>query len=224
MPRCYLNAYQPLAAHGIGREAAQQHRLPPLSDGSIRREPDLAHDYPGVSGLCRSDLAPRLECGDRVGYLTMKSNLGKRMQEHHRLTAVLEVVESLPSHQVAATWYRGRALLLPSNCMVPGNLPQPLAASHGQCSLSPRLSGSELWDAWNHHYHERALQYPTFVVCRTLYRDLSWTAPLVTDDHLALCFGESPSTQNPTSLDCSGFEKLLKVTGIRLPPASRPAT
>jgi hypothetical protein len=216
MARCYLNSYIPLVANVVGRQAAERFALPPLIDGSIRREPDLEHDYPGISGLCRTDkFAPRLQIGDRVAYMTNKRDLGTAAP-HHRLTAVLEVVEVRPTHEAAAAWYRNNGLPLPSNCMVPGNRPKPLEQSHRICSCEPKAVGDDLLQVWDEEYQERARQYPIFVVCRPLFCDLSWNAPIVKDEHFTRAFGQPPSTQNPGALDGSAFDTFLKLVDVHL--------
>jgi hypothetical protein len=142
--RYFLNTYVPLVATSAGRAASETHAIPPFVDGSIRREPDLEQPYPSISCLCRAgNFAPRLRASDIVGYMTCKGRYGEPREPHRRLTAVLEVIAVVPSHAEAAHWYRDRDLPLPSNCMVPGNLPKPLAESHrkhrgGRCGLGLR--------------------------------------------------------------------------------------
>ena len=54
MPNYYLNSYAPLVSTAAGRKAWELHELPPFIDGSIRREPDLEHEFPSISCLCRA--------------------------------------------------------------------------------------------------------------------------------------------------------------------------
>jgi len=123
----FLNTYTPLVATKDGRAASHAHDILPFVDGSIRREPDLEHQHPSISCLCRAGkFAPRLRVGDIVGYMTCMGKWGGLPDRHHRLTAVMQATVVLPLHEEAACWYRERGLPLPSNCMVPGNLPKPL--------------------------------------------------------------------------------------------------
>ena len=70
-PRYFLSSYKPLVWTTFGRAAALKHGLLPFIDGSIRREPDLEHEHPSISCLCRAGkFAPRLRVGDVVGYIT----------------------------------------------------------------------------------------------------------------------------------------------------------
>jgi hypothetical protein len=209
----FLNTYIPLVATSAGRAVSETHAIPPFVDGSIRREPDLEHPYPSISCLCRAGkFAPRLHPGDIVGYMTCKGRYGEPREPHRRLTAVLEVMAVLPSHAAAARWYRDRDLPLPSNCMVVGNPPKPLDQSHrkhrgGGC-------GGGLARHWDAAYRRRAALHPAFVVCRPLFLDLSWGAPVVEDEHLVSAFGKVPGTRNPGVLPGEGFRRLLRLVGV----------
>lgn len=218
----FLNSYGPLVATPFGRAAALKHDLLPFIDGSIRREPDLEHEFPSISCLCRAGkFAPRLRLGDVVAYMTVKRRYGNAEHRHRRLTAVLRVKHVLPSHAEAAEWYRSRGLPLPSNCMVAGNPPKPLAQSHmlhGQRNgRGPSGSCSGLQRSWDAGYRLRASKYPVFIVCDRIFRDLSWDAPAIDDAHLIGAFGRVPATQNPGKLPAEGFRELLRPLDISVP-------
>lgn len=73
MGRLFFVTYRPLGCSPDGRDASERFSIPPLVDGSIRREPDLQHERPGISCLCRGKMfAPRLLVGDHVVYVTAK--------------------------------------------------------------------------------------------------------------------------------------------------------
>jgi hypothetical protein len=211
----YLNSYRPLVKTPEGRAAVRRHGLPPFADGSIRREPDLEHEFPSITCLCRAGkFAPRLEVGDVVGYLTVKARFGLSRPRHRRLTAILAVRHRVCSHEAAAQWYCDRGLPLPSNCMVEDNPPEPLDRS-SRCRQGCG-SGSE--DAslltWDAEYRARAEAHGTFLVCEPLFRDLSWGAPVVEDRHLVAAFGAVPGTQNPGALEAADFRELLRLIGV----------
>jgi hypothetical protein len=150
-PKLYLNTYTPLARSVAGREASLRFTLPPFIDGSIRREPDLQHDWPAISCLCRAGkFAPRLQLGDIVAYMTCTGNWHKPGDEaaprNRRLTAVLRVEALCKSHEDAAAWYTARKLPLPSNCMVPGNDAQALERSHRMTRFRCAMSDGKLHD------------------------------------------------------------------------------
>src|SRR5687768_14841588 len=106
MPRFFINTYKPLAINRAGRAASEIHRLPPFIDGSIRREPDLEHELPSISCLCRAGkFAPRLRVGDIVAYLTTKHSFGRGTVDR-RITAVLRVIRVFADHEAAAQWFR----------------------------------------------------------------------------------------------------------------------
>ena len=74
----YINTYQPLACNAAGRAASEKFGIPPFVDGSIRGEPDLEHQFPSITCLCRGrNFAPRLREGDRVVYLTKKGHIAR---------------------------------------------------------------------------------------------------------------------------------------------------
>src|SRR5690242_3801853 len=80
-----LNSFHPLCETGIGRRAIQTGNFPPFIDASWRREPDLEHDHPSITCLCRQEeFAPHLQPNDIVVYITVK---GKWFEdyEHYRL-------------------------------------------------------------------------------------------------------------------------------------------
>ena len=214
MPKFYINTYGPLVATRAGRDAAAAFSLSPFIDGSIRREPDLEHDFPAISCLCRADkFAPRLEPRDVVAYMTKKDSYGQRIR-HWRLTAVLEVLVVLPSHQKAAGWYRSQNLPLPSNCWVRGNPARPFEQSHRIYRAGSCTGAARTFREWDASYRLRSMQFGTFVVCKPLFRDLSWDAPVVQDGDLINVFGKVPGTHNPgarTFAECRALMKRLRI-------------
>jgi hypothetical protein len=189
-PRVFVNTYQPIVVTRYGIDACDRYGIPPMVDGSIRREPDLEHDWPSISCLCRKDkFAARLRVGDRVVYLTTKGRYGEaEPRPHWRLAAVLRVVRLFDSHAEAATWYEGRGLVLPSNCMVPGNRAVPLAHTHMRgrlraaakaagCGTKGRrgcgggsCGGDDVHGAWDRIYRNRAKAHGRFVVRRAEFK------------------------------------------------------
>lgn len=210
MPSFYLNTYRPLVGTESGRAASEKEGIAPFVDGSIRREPDLEHEFPSISCLCRGKMfAPRLAAGDVVAYMTTKGKHGGLPKRHWRLTAVLEVVEVLPSHPAAAAWYVGRGLPLPSNCMVPGNEAKPLSQSdRNHRGLNSCLDAQSGCNGWDEQYRSRARRWSTFVICRPLFRELSWQAPIIDESLLTAVFGYLPGTRNPGKHDFDCFAKL----------------
>jgi hypothetical protein len=199
----------PLVASPCGSRASATFGLHPFIDGSIRREPDLEHPFPAISCLCRgSRFAPRLRPGDVVGYMTKKRRYGST-NPHRRLTAVLRVVAVFASHAEGSQWYRDQNLRLPSNCLVAGNAAVSLEMSHQLHEDRGTLADDRLARRWDVQYQLRAKEMPTFVVCTSLFSNLSWRAPIVLDTDLEHTFGKIPGTQNPGRLSCVDFNKLL---------------
>jgi hypothetical protein len=220
MANFYLVTYTPLVGSKAGREAVDAHGLPPFIDGSIRREPDLAHRYPAISCLCRTDkFAPRLRPGDVVVYMTKSGKFGTRSRQR-RLTAALQVLHSLSSHAAAAKWYRDRKSDLPANCWVPDNPAQPLDHSHRIFDGSTCVGDATTHRVWDEVYRDRAEAYPIFVVCKKLFRDLSWKAPTVTDAQINKVFGKLPGTQNPGAHTLTKFRHLMSLLDLSARPSS----
>lgn len=219
MPDFYLNSYAPLVASKLGRCAAQEYDIPPFVDGSIRREPDLEHQYPGISCLCRGEkFAPRLRDGDTVAYMTKKGRYGTKSSER-RLTAVLLVAHRFSSHAAAATWYRSQNLPLPNNCIVPGNDHMPLDQSHRRHKDRAVLDDERLCRRWDGQYRLRAARHGTFVVCHVLFCDLTWDAPTVCDDDLVTAFDRIPGTRNPGTVPEDEFRFFLDLLDISAVPS-----
>lgn len=216
MPSFYIVTYMPLVGSKAGRLAAEAYGLPPFIDGSIRREPDLEHRYPSISCLCRTDrFAPRLQVGNIVAYMTKKAK-GER-----RLTAVLKVHRVCASHRVAAQWYTGRRLPLPRNCMVRGNRPELMSRSHRIFEASDGPGDAAIRREWDSEYRRRAREHGTFVICKPLFRDLSWEAPVVSDRKLMRTFGHTPGTLNPGAHSLDRYCRLMKLLRIPVPPSCR---
>jgi hypothetical protein len=219
MARLFVNTYAPLVANAHGLRAAQQFRLQPFIDGSIRREPDLESAFPSITCLCRAGrFVPRLAVDDHVVYLTRKGRYGG-LAPHWRLTAVLRVDRIFDRHEDAAAWYRSKGLPLPGNCMVPENPPVPVRLSHRKSEH--KQDDDEQWMRdWDVEYRRRARRHPRFLVCESLWRDLGWSAKVVHKKDLLAVFERVPGTQNPGALPISLLRPLLSRLAIAAPPSS----
>lgn len=205
----YLVTYRPLVHTRAGRHAAATYRLPPFIDASCRREPDLAHDMPAITALCRGRMfAPRLRAGDRVIYMTKVGRWDNGSRDSvWKLVAAVLVAEVLPTHEIAAEWYLGQGQALPSNIMVPGNPPEPWERTSRwiRKELRERLGDPEanpirtiaVWDA---QYRGRAHAHPAVAVCSVISRRL-WTPPTVTRGDWVPLFGGVPHTLTPSAIN-----------------------
>ena len=213
--RCFVATYRPLILNRSGRQAAKEHGLPPYIDGSCRREPDLESPYPSITATCRAgNFAPRLQAGDRVAYLTVKSRYGGEPDASWRLVALLRVIHRFPSHAEAATWYGERGLLLPSNCLVPQNPPKAFGLTNGMPPASVRSRVAAQQDPiravrlWNATYRGRVARWPVFLVTEAEFLDLR-NPPRVTVADLLAVFGKIPTTLTPPAVNCGNLERLL---------------
>lgn len=180
----YLAKYRPLNSTSEGQRATTQFDILPYVDGSCRREPDFECEFPSISALCRGKLfAPHLKEGDEVVYITTKNRYGEAFR-HWRIVARLKIFKRFNTHPAAAAWYRKNADKLPSNCMVSGNPPLPLAhTSRSTSSCTPGCGGAAMLKQWNEHYQRRADTIQFFLACKTVWKELN--SPAILTDQAA---------------------------------------
>jgi hypothetical protein len=181
----YLVKYRPLNSTPEGQRAIMQLNILPYVDGSCRREPDMECEFPSISALCRGELfAPNLIEGDEVVYITTKNLYGEPFW-HRRIIARLKVFKRFGSHLEAAAWYRRNVGKLPSNCMVAGNPPLPLNhTSRGTSNCAPGCgTAAATLKQWNEHYQKRADNFPVFLACKTVWKELA--SPAILTDQAA---------------------------------------
>lgn len=212
MPSNYLASFRPLCATVHGRTAIKAHGLPRFIDGSCRREPDLEHEWPSISALCRaSKLVPRLEVGDRVAFVTVRGRYDVGRPACWKLVALLRVEQRFGSHGEAAAWYSKRGLRLPSNCMVPANEPVPLERTKGPPRDLPRSdrqrSPERMVQLWDARYRSRAQEWPIMLACEKLIVELHEPARIEEEDWLRWN-GYVPGTQNPPKIDDRLWDRL----------------
>ncbi|MCK8825534.1 hypothetical protein [Fuchsiella alkaliacetigena] len=191
----YLVTYRPLCYDSKGRQAIELYNQKKFVDHSNRREPELESEYPSISSLCRADkFAPRLKEDDRVIYLTVKGKHLSINEPHWCLVAILRVIKKCKNHEEGAEWYRSKGLEIPSNCIVDGNEALDNKFTALSCSTDET-------------YRERANDYPAYLICEPEYLELS-LPPAIFRDDLVEIFGSVPSTENPSTIERSQFEKL----------------
>jgi hypothetical protein len=217
----YMASYRPLVATDSGADAAARYSLPPYVEGSCRREPDLEHDFPGISSLCRGPSFPRrLRVGDTVVYVTIKASYPGLTVPHWRLAAVLKVIERCDNHEAAAAWYRERELPLPSNCLVEDNEPVPMHLTTGLFKLEGKTQRPLGVDEWDEQFQERVREEPLYFICEPLYQEVS-RPPAITEPEGVRVFGEKgmPGTRSPSPLTEEQLSALMKACRITLPEA-----
>lgn len=124
------------------------------------------------------------------------------------MTAVLEVIHLFESHTEAAAWYVVQGLPLPSNCMIEGNPPRPIAETHRRNGHAQ--PDEARWQRqWDLGYIQRARYNGRFVVCHPLWRDIP-------DGDLEAVFGHFPGTRNPGALPIDALRALMARLGIDL--------
>jgi len=143
----FLNSYYPIMHTAFGRSASFKHKIHPLEDGSIRREPDFSHPLPRVSGLCRPGTMKDIELGlgDILIYKTNRT---------HFLTAILEVFIEFDSHDKAHNWLQKANYCIPTNNILTD--PLPLEKSHAldyidRIGKSNKLDKA-IHEKWNEDY------------------------------------------------------------------------
>ncbi len=169
----FLNSYYPISHNKFGRKAAIEHNIHPLEDGSIRREPDLGHPNPAISGLCRpramNDIG--LSKGDIVIYKTNGT---------HILSAILRVIEMFEEHQTASNWFVKHNLPIPSNNITVESLSIRLSHARYFKNYQHRIgqrerSDQRLTERWDSDYQDRATQPNSsyFFITESIYNAVS---------------------------------------------------
>lgn len=212
MSSYFLCSFRPLSGNAAGRSAVTRGGLPPFIDGSCRREPDFQSSAPSISALCRSTkFAPRLWPGDSVAYIT---NQGRYNGDAGwALVALLNIVKRFEAHEAAADWYRASGFAVPSNCIVPGNPPQPyhLTNQRPPDAVAERVDTEadperavRLWDGT---YAKRAKECGVFLACEVNFLEL-WNPPVLRRSDFHSIFGRVPGTQNPPKITPDQFRAL----------------
>ena len=212
--KIFLNSYYPITATPFGRAAAKQFDIHPLEDGSIRREPDLTHVKPCISGLCRprSMKDIKLEVGDIMIYKTNGS---------HQLAAILEVEHFFETHKDAADYFANHNLPVPSNNITRDPLPLEMShikdfqhAANGSDRLKERVL--QTWDA---DYQDRGSKPGNtyFIMTRSIYNAVYDRIPLSDiikiGDLLRRHFTSVPNTSwRPQLLNDDFYRDLLSIT------------
>lgn len=143
-----LNSYYPISHTDFGRKAVINWGIHPLEDGSIRREPDFAHMFAPISGLCRPGALGHLQPGDVLVYKTNQT---------HILTAILKITRRFDSHHDAAKWLIENGYEIPSNNITANPLPLDHSHAHGymkRVGKGIKLDAA-IHNQWNQLYHER---------------------------------------------------------------------
>jgi hypothetical protein len=212
----FLCSFHPLSGNPAGQSAVARAGLPPFIDGSCRREPDFQPSAPSISALCRTtQFAPRLWPGDGVAYIT---NQGRYNGEAGwALVALLNIMKRFESHEAAAEWYRTNGFAVPSNCLVPGNPPQPyhltnqkppdVVAERVDTEADPERA-VRLWDST---YAKRAKECGVFLACEVNFLEL-WHPPVLRRSDFHAIFGRVPGTQNPPKITPDQFRALANHT------------
>jgi hypothetical protein len=198
----FLNTFQPLACNKFGRNNAITNNLPFFIDGSCRREPDFQNNYPAITQLCRPNkLVLRLNVGDLVIYLTKKGHY-LNQPAHWRFIGILEVINIVQNHTLAAAFYTNRNINLSQNIICNQTAPFPLNMTHGLCGFKRiGLTAQNVITIWNRAYVFRSTNYPLTAITRTWNNNLYLNnPPIITSQMMLNIFGRIPGTQNPPKL------------------------
>lgn len=201
MSKCKLVTYEPLCMKAKGRKIVAENPLvKPYFDASFRREPSFECKYPGITSLCRkSKLAPLLQVGDRVVYITKKDYYGQNVK-NWRVVAILEVEYVMQSHQEAANWYKDKGVPLPSNCIIEGN--KRLTINETSVTSEKKIKKFE------GGYQQRVKEIPQYNICRKIKSEFE-TPKIITEQDMKIIFNKIPGTQNPKNLDEQQFNYFL---------------
>lgn len=215
-----LNSFHPLCETEIGKNAIKKIGYPPFIDASCRREPDFENTFPSITALCRQEkFAPQLIPNDIIIYMTVKGKWFTNY-DHHRLVAILEVIERKETHLQAKSWYSSRGLLIPSNCMVNDNPPHSFFETAGNyenqgdiknfLGYSPekqKIIGERKIKIWNEEYLSKSRKWGVFIITKPIYLNLS-DPPVLTDQDLLNIFNKKINTRTPKKLTKTEFKQL----------------
>jgi hypothetical protein len=135
-----------------------------------------------------------------VAYMTKDFIFPPKTASTRRLVAVLRVVKSWESHELAAEWYRQKDLPAPRNCMVRGSQPLPL-------DFTDRYQ-NDLRE-WELHYWQVVRKHKVFHACERIFCELI-DPPRLTNHQLVEWFGTIPDTRSLPPLPPEAFAKLLR--------------
>lgn len=203
MSEIRMVTYEPMVLAKEGQKIVDTNKdIPPFLDASIRTEPSLNVEYPGVSSLCRkSILAPKLEEGDKMIYLTKKGKYNKNY-EHWRLVAIIEVIKVTKTHEEAAEWYKNNNYELPKNCMVDDNPP----LSYDKTTIPKQSICIAESD-----YKDRKSEYPQFNICKKIYVNLD-NPPIIDEARMEEIFGtKNPGTQSFRTVKEKEYKSLVRL-------------
>ncbi|MCY1604509.1 hypothetical protein [Staphylococcus pettenkoferi] len=203
MSEIRMVTYEPMIFKKRGIKVVDNNKdIPEFLDASIRTEPSLNVEYPGVSSLCRgSKLAPKLKEGDKMVYLTKKNMYGQDFK-HWRLVAIIEVIKVMKTHEDAAKWYKNYNYELPKNCVVDGN--PPLSASKTTIAKS-KIHETE------RGYKFRARKYKQFNICKKVHVNLK-EPPIIDESKMKEIFGtKNPGTQSFKKVSDDEYKSLVKL-------------
>lgn len=221
-----LNSFHPLCETKIGQNAIANYNFPPFIDASCRREPDFENSFPSITALCRQEkFAPQLYPNDIVVYMTVK---GKWFTDfdHHRIIAILEVIDRKETHLQAKSWYTSKGLTIPANCMVGDNPPHPFLETAGRyenqkdiknfLTYSPEkqnVIGDRIVKLWDNEYLQKSKKWGTFIITKPIYINLT-NPPIFTDQDIHNIFNKKINTRTPKKLTPIEFKEVAKFAQI----------
>lgn len=221
-----LNSFHPLCETEIGQHAINSHGFPPFIDASCRREPDFENVHPSITALCRQEIfAPQLYPNDIIIYMTVK---GKWFNDfdHHRLVAILEVIDRKESHLQAKSWYVSKGLNIPSNCMVDDNPPYSFIETAGRyenqkdirgfLKYSPekqKVIGDRIVKLWDEEYLRKSKKWGVFLITKPIFINVG-DPPILKEGDIYNIFNKRINTRTPKKLTPSEFKQLAKFAGI----------
>jgi len=198
----FLNSFTPLATNMVGRASAKNYSLPLYIDGSCRREPDFENAKPAITQLCRpTKLVTRLNKKDLVIYITKLNRYGTK-QAHWKLISILEVIDIVPDHNSALTYYTNNKIPVSQNIICNSTTPFPLDYTHGiNENNKNNTDANKVIKKWNAGYMYRAKQYPEVAITQ-VWNDILHldNPPIINHQMMKSIFGRIPGTQNPPKL------------------------
>lgn len=187
MPTHLLLSYHPLASTPNGRKIAARFGRDLFEDGSPRTEPNLKHEIPSVSSLCRGKrVVTSVEQGSMLVYVTVKRRYFGSVESVQFLTAILEVARVLEDHKQALNHYAEEGLEVPRNVVLVPQLPANESTFPYDRILRRYVTPIESEET----YQKRGALYGKYILCRAKYLNLTDPPKVYLRDPYATQYGK----------------------------------
>ena len=146
--------------------------------------------------------------------------------DHHRIIAILEVIDRKETHLQAKSWYTSKGLTIPANCMVDDNSPHPFLETAGRYENQKDIKnfliytpekqniiGDRIVKLWDNEYLQKSKKWGTFIITKPIFINLT-DPPIFTDQDIQNIFNKKINTRTPKKLTPNEFKEVAKFAQI----------